>query len=374
MEKQEKNSTEIEINAGTNIWARARAERIPIHGSIELTRRCNVDCPYCYVRFARDIRPVDELSLEEIFSLFDQIIDEGCLTLTFTGGEPLLREDFKSIYLYAIRKGLLIIIFTNGTLINREMADFFSRYPPFHIDITVFGATEKTYERVSGKKGTFRQCREAIRLLSNRNISFGLKSVITTLNRDEIEEMKNWAEEMGRGFRFDTLICSQLNGNRSGTNYRLSPEEIVKLDHQDPGKWREWLDYACLQHSPRHSNHLYSCGGGISSFHISSSGELGLCVLDTNYRYDLIKGSFHEGWHSFIPRVRDVRIETERECDNCRLRSICTICPAWSALETGSQEKIVDYICHITHLRGILLNEYRGIENAKENKEKISQT
>ena len=361
MEKEGENIIARELDAGTQIWARARAERRPIHGSIELTRRCNVDCPYCYVRFAHDTRPEDELSKEELFSIFDQIVDEGCLTLTFTGGEPLLREDFQSIYLYALRKGLLVIIFTNGTLIDREMANLFARYPPFHIDITIFGATEETYERVSGVRGTFKQCRQAISRLAERDIPFGLKSVITTLNQNEIGEMKSWAKEMGQGFRFDALICSQLNGDQSGTKYRLSPEDIVKLDNLDPGKWQEWLDYACREHTPRNSDHLYSCGGGISSFHISSSGELGLCVLDTNYRYDLIKGSFHEGWHSFIPRVRDVRIEKKRECDNCRLRSICTICPAWATIETGSPENTVNFICQIAHLRDILLKESRGV-------------
>jgi len=361
----------IDEDTATNIWAKARAERIPIHGSLELTRRCNVRCPYCYLDFAHNTRPEDELSREELFSILDQIVSEGCLSLTFTGGEPLYREDFRSIYLYALRKGLLVIIFTNGTMINREMADFFARYPPFYIDITVFGATEETYEKVSGVKGTFRQCREAIRFLSERDIPFGLKSVITTLNRDEIGAMKSWAEELGQEFRFDTLICPQLNGSRSGIKYRLSPEEIVQLDHQDPEKWQEWRDYACRQHTPRHSDRLYSCGGGLSSFHISSSGKLGLCVLDTNYRYDLIQGSFREGWYSFIPRVRDIRIEKESECNNCGLRSICTICPAWSTLETGSPEKIDDFICQITHLRGILLGESGVIKNAEEKKETI---
>ena len=363
-----------EKNAATNIWARAQAERIPIHGSIELTRRCNVRCPYCYVRFARDTRPEDELSREELFSIIDQIVDAGCLSLTFTGGEPLFRKDFKSIYLYAVRKGLMVIIFTNGTLIDRETADLFSRYPPFYIDITVFGASAEIYERVSGVKGTFRQLRKAIRILSERDIPFGLKSVISTLNREEIGDMKKWAEGLGKEFRFDTLICAQLNGDRSGIKYRLSPEEIIQLDRQDPEKWREWLDYACRQQNSPSSDRLYSCGGGLTSFHISSTGQLGLCVLDTNYRYNLRQGSFQEGWYSFIPRVRDIRRQNEMKCDTCELRSICTLCPAWSKLETGSPEIIVDFLCQITHLRGILLEESGRIKYAAETEETISQT
>lgn len=320
-----------------------------------MTRRCNVGCPYCYLRFARNTRPEDELSREELFSIFDQIVTEGCLTLTFTGGEPLFREEFRSIYLYALRKGLMITIFTNGTLIDREMADFLARYPPFHIDITIFGATGETYERVSGVKGSFPRCREAINLLSERDIPFGLKSVISTLNQDNIQAMKDWANELGKKFRFDTLICPQLNGSKNGLRYRLSPEKVVQLDYQDSEKWREWTNYACRQEDPVPSDRLYTCGGGLTSFHISSAGKLGLCVLDTNYSYDLLQGSFHEGWYSFIPYVRAIRKKKEIECDNCPIRSICTNCPAWSTLETGAPEKIVDFICQVTHLRSRLI-------------------
>jgi radical SAM protein with 4Fe4S-binding SPASM domain len=354
-----------------NIWGTARAERLPILGSIELTRRCNLRCPYCYVGFARDTPSKNELSGEEIFSIFDQIAEKGCLFLTLSGGEPFFRDDFRAIYRYAIQKGLLITIFTNGTLIDREMADFLANYPPYFIDITIFGATEETYERVSGVKGSFLQHREAIRLLSERDLPFGLKSVISTINREEIWEMKKYAEGLGKEFRFDALICPELNGSHHGTKYRLSPREIIQLDYQDPEKWQEWLSFDCKKWGPVQSDRLYKCGGGLCSFHISSSGQLGLCVLDTNFRYDLINGSFQEGWEQFIPWVREKNDRKHNECSSCEIRSICSICPAWSTLETGTPEKPIEFLCQIAHFRGILLKKTQRLHNEK--KETISK-
>ncbi|GAI49460.1 unnamed protein product, partial [marine sediment metagenome] len=64
-----------------------------------------------------------ELTCKEIFSIFDQIAEAGCLWLLLTGGDPLLRQDFLEIYTYAKKKGFLISLFTNGTLITPRIAD-----------------------------------------------------------------------------------------------------------------------------------------------------------------------------------------------------------------------------------------------------------
>ncbi|MEA1928795.1 MAG: radical SAM protein [Candidatus Auribacterota bacterium] len=371
MKKKIINDNPNEESAATNIWEKARAERIPILGSIELTRRCNLKCPYCYVGFARNIPSENELNREEICSLFDQFAEKGCLFLTFTGGEPFFHDDFRSIYRYALQKGFLITIFTNGTLIDREMADFLANYPPLTIDITIFGATEDIYERVSGVKGSYQRCRKAIKLLDERTIPFGLKSVISTINREEIREMKKFAEGFGKQFRFDTLICPDLNGSHHGTKYRLSPREIIQLDYKDPERWKRWLSFDCREWGPAQSDRLYKCGGGLCSFHVSSSGQLGLCVLDTNFRYDLIKGSFQDGWERFIPWVRKKIAQEGNKCGSCEIRSLCSICPAWSTLETGSPEKSVDFLCQIAHFRATLLKKARRKHNEK--KETISK-
>lgn len=366
MTRQGNNSGDTENDVATQIWEKARVERVPILGSIELTRRCNLKCPYCYVGFDRDNPLEKELTRDEIFSLLDQIVEKGCLFLNFSGGEPFYRDDFHSIYRYAIEKGLLITIFTNGTLIDREMADLLANYPPLIIDITIFGANEDIYERVSGVKGSYLRFREAIKLLEERSIPFGLKSVISTINREEIGEMKKLAEGFGKQFRFDTLICPELNGSLHGTKYRITPREIIDLDYQDPERWGEWLSFDCREWGPVQSDRLYKCGGGLCSFHISSSGKLGLCVLDTNFRYDLIKGSFQEGWEQFIPWVRKKNDQKTNICSSCKIRAICSICPAWSTLETGSPEKPIKFLCQIAHFRATLLRKTRRQHNEKQ--------
>ncbi len=95
-------------------------KRTPLSGSLDLTFRCNNRCVHCYVN-----RPLDdngekekELNYADICRILDHLAQEGCLWLLITGGEPLVREDFEDIYLYAKKKGFLITLFTNGTSVR----------------------------------------------------------------------------------------------------------------------------------------------------------------------------------------------------------------------------------------------------------------
>jgi MoaA/NifB/PqqE/SkfB family radical SAM enzyme len=73
-----------------------------------------------------------------------------CLSVRFTGGEPLLRGDFEELYGFARKIGLRVLIFTNATLITKHVADLFSRIPPIEkIEITVYGMKKNSYEAAS---------------------------------------------------------------------------------------------------------------------------------------------------------------------------------------------------------------------------------
>ncbi len=339
------------------LFERIRSKRLPFQGTFELTRRCNLRCPYCYVGFDREVSPKEELSREEIYSLLDQVTAAGCLFLTFTGGEPLSRKDFSSIYSYAVKKGLKVVIFTNGTLIDRAAITTFRDRPPLYLEITMLGISEETYEKVTGVKGSYARFRRALELLREYSIPFRLKSVICTLNYRELPELRRFAQSLAVDYRFDTFICPQLNGDRRPLRYRLPPEEVVRLDREDEAKWKDWTDFACRQEGKGRTGLLYQCGGGLYSFHISSTGQLGVCVLDTNYSYDLRRGDFKTGWEDFLAGIRREKIKTETDCRECELQAICGNCPAHAQLETGSPEKPVEFLCQVARLRVKLLKQ-----------------
>ena len=135
---------------------------IPLDGTIALTTHCNLNCGHCYIR---DNSTKHELTSDEIFRIIDEITAAGCVYLLMTGGEPLLRPDFKDIYAYARKKGLIVSLFTNGTLLDKETVQLLKKYMPFSVEITLYGASPETYESFTGTRGTYDACMNGIKLL-----------------------------------------------------------------------------------------------------------------------------------------------------------------------------------------------------------------
>lgn len=144
---------------------RAAQDRQPAHGSFELTSRCNLSCRMCFVRHAAGdrVQMGNELSASAWLDLARQAVDNGMVFLLLTGGEVFLRRDFFEIYEPLTRMGLLLSLFTNGTLINRDIAARLAQAPPSRTEITLYGATAATYEAVTGVPGSYAACSPASR-------------------------------------------------------------------------------------------------------------------------------------------------------------------------------------------------------------------
>src|SRR5205814_9279500 len=148
-----------------------------------------------------------ELTKDEYEKILDELADMGVIWLLFTGGEIFARKDFLEIYTYAKQKGFLITLFTNGILINEKIADYLREFPPFAIEITLYGRTKETYEALTQMPGSYDRCIRGIKLLLDRGLPLKLKTVGTKVNRHEVASMKDLAErELGVEFRFDSLM------------------------------------------------------------------------------------------------------------------------------------------------------------------------
>ena len=328
--------------------------RVPLSGQIELTARCNLDCAHCYINEPAGDGPArqDELSAAQWFHVLDQIAAEGCLYLLITGGEVMLRPDFLEIYDHAKRKGFIITLFTNGTLITPEIADHLAQWPPRFVEITLYGATAQTFDRVTGVTGSYERCHRGIALLHERNIPLNLKSTLMTLNAHELEAMEQWAEELGARFRYDAVLRPRPDGAKSPAELRLSPEQVVALDLAHPKVVEAWREQVERHPGAMEGDTLYVCGAGLRGFHIDAYGCLSLCIAVPTPCFSLIRdGSFAEGWRDFLGRVRATKITKDYECRHCEVVSLCAICPSFSFYENGDAETPVEYRCQIAHCR-----------------------
>lgn len=337
-------------------------DRVPLEASIEVTRRCPLECAHCYnnLDMADTQARVRELSKEEHFRLLKELSDLGCFWLLYTGGEIFARKDFLEIYTQAKKKGFLITLFTNGTLINEKIADYLRDWPPFAIEITVYGRTQETYEALTGIPGSYARCIRGISLLRERGLPLKLKTVATTVNRHEVLGMKEFAEqELGVEFKFDSLINPRIDCSQSPLGVRLSPEEVVALDLHSAKVAAEYKRAALrdFDRPPVLENvkTLYGCGGGMKSFAIDPYGHMTVCVLSHRESYDIRSGSVREGWEKFLAQVRTRPRKTITKCVSCRLHALCSMCPANGELENGDAESPVEFLCEVAHLRAAAL-------------------
>ena len=364
----------------TNLRKKIGNRRIPFAGGVELTARCNLRCVHCYINKSADDGDAlrRELTREQLCGILDQIADEGCLWLLLTGGEPLIRPDFKEVYRHAKMKGLIITLFTNGTCIDEGVADFLADWRPFSVEITLYGRTEKTYEAVTRVAGSYKRCMKGIELLLERGLPLALKSTIVSRNKHELWEMKSFAEGLGVQFRFDPVIIPRVDNKRPVEQFRITPEEVVAFDEADEGRMNEWLEfYSKFQGASPPPDRLFQCGAGMQAFHMDSEGRLIPCVMIRSRSYDLTKGAFREGWQTFFGKMINEKFQGNTLCRSCQLASVCHNCPGWVELTQGQNGHPVDYLCRITQLRSELLSAHsktmevqddraKGHENGKE--------
>jgi radical SAM protein with 4Fe4S-binding SPASM domain len=333
-------------------------KRVPLEVSLEVTRRCPLECQHCYNNLPMgDLAARNqELTKEEYFAILTELSDMGVMWLLFTGGEIFARKDFLEIYSFANKKGFLITLFTNGILINEKIADYLRQFPPFEIEITLYGRTKETYEALTQLPGSYDRCLRGIRLLLERGLPLKLKTVATSVNRHEIAGMKAFAEqELGVEFKFDAVINPRIDCSAAPLAVRLSPEEVVALELHWPkiaAEQRRGLARE-MKSAFVPTDTVYSCGGGLTAFALDPNGQMSICVLSHQDTYNVRGGSVREGWEQFLLKVRQRKLRQISKCVNCRIRSACGMCPANGELENGDAESPVDFLCEVAHLRAM---------------------
>jgi radical SAM protein with 4Fe4S-binding SPASM domain len=341
-----------------DLHQRQAGERVPLQVSIEVTRRCPLECLHCYNNLPMDDMEARrrELTKEEHFRVLDELVEMGCFWILYTGGEIFARKDFLEIYTYAKKKGFLITLFTNGTIINEQIADYLAEWPPFAIEITLYGRTRETYEALTMIPGSYDRCLRGIKLLKERGLPLKLKTVATSINKHEVMAMRRFAEEeLGVEFKSDGQINPRVDCSRSPLAVRLAPEEVVALDMSNQKDMSEYRRLANrdVANAPNLSiiDTVYSCGGGMSSFAINAFGEMSICTISQQEVFSVRQARLSELWEGSIQQLRARKRTRVTKCIQCRIQTMCGMCPANGELENGDRESPVEFLCNVAHIR-----------------------
>jgi radical SAM protein with 4Fe4S-binding SPASM domain len=248
-------------------------------------------------------------------------------------------------------------------MVTEEIADLFDRHRPVSIEITLYGMTRETYERVTRVPGSYDRCLQGLERLLARGLPVKLKTMALTWNAHEVPAMREFARARGLEFHHDGILNPRVDCGASRTGeLRLRPEQVVALDLSDPEQARK-LKQACddalaanaVAEAGPGDDHVYSCGAGRNTFAVDPYGMLQLCQLSRRDGYDLRAGTFAEGWDRHLPRLRERTWQRNDVCRRCSLIALCASCAGASELEHGDPETIVAHFCEVTHRRTFAL-------------------
>lgn len=341
--------------------------RIPFSFDFDVTARCNNDCNHCYINVPADNTEYKkmELPLKQIEKIAEEAVSMGTLWCLLSGGEPLLRDDFEEIYLMLKRKGLLVSIYTNATLINDGHIALFKKYPPRDIEVTVYGVTQGTFARVTNRPGNFEPFMSGLYRLLDNHIPVRLKTMVMRSNIHEFSEIAAFCRKHTKDyFRYDPHLHLRYDRdplrNQKIMSERLTPEEISAIDHRDPVR-SESLKKDCqiyISDSIKSGDRrqLFTCGLGRNSFSLSFDGKFRLCpsLCAPLCTYDLKTGSLIKAWEEFVPRILSMPTsspEITGKCLKCNIFNLCQWCPANAYLESGNLECRPEYFCKVAQAR-----------------------
>lgn len=360
---------------------------LPVAGTFELTPRCNFNCKMCYVHLDDNeaSRRGRELTADEWLSIAEAACKKGLVFLLLTGGEPLVRRDFKYLYTELQKMGLLVSINTNASLISGEYLEFFKKNPPSRLNISLYGASDETYEALCGNR-QFGSVVNNIKALKEAGIAVKLNITFGPHNIGDMDGIQRISKELGVPMKPTTYLYPPVRVDAEGVGYnkeRFDPAEAAHYEFESDKKRFEHEMF--VKRTVAVCNGIrtvsdeecdgipsegISCRAGRSSFWVTWDGKMLPCGMMTYPAAYPLKDGFDAAWESTLKSA--AKIFLPPECKSCSHRHVCHICAASAYAETGSFDKKPEYICEMVHtLAGLYKEEYSRLE-ARGEIEKIS--
>ncbi len=357
------------------LWERAGAMRVPLTGALELLPVCNLQCKMCYVR--KSMAEVNALGglvpTDRWIDWARQARDLGMLYPLLTGGEPFLRKDFFEIFAAVLEMGLQPSINSNGTLITEEMAKWLSVHRPVKINITLYGASEESYQNLCGDGDAYNRVRRTVDWLKQYGVPIKFNTSITPYNVADLDGLFAYAKSVDVPLQVATYMFPPVRRDESlvGQNDRLSPEDAalarVHADYLQADKHWFLGQAERFRHFVPVTPEMFSqqsaaapqrmrCRAGVCSFWIDWQGNIGNCGMYTSVKHSLRDRTLADAWKQLVEETDAVRYSPA--CTNCPNFRLCHTCIAMVYNECGDRNGRPEYLCRMNAASAKYYAEY----------------
>ena len=310
------------------IYNYSQVEHMPISVFIELTDYCNFSCPFCYINEAgMEHHKLPKFS--KLKATLDFLISKGMLYCTISGGECLTHPDFKEIYLYLKKNGVLVSIFTNGYLINQDIMLIFNQYKPFKVEISLYGINDSTYRKaVLSPEISSKKIFNNILAMKESGIDVICKTPITSLTEDSFYSIKEWCNSNNIPFYSGYELQSTYSGiNRdeflASENIRSKMQEESEIEFYNDPQIIE------LSHSIPSQKRVFDCAGGKTEIFITSRYQIVPCMKaigNKDWTFDIANLGIEQAYNRLTSKIFNIKNTPLQYCAGCMYHELCQEC------------------------------------------------
>lgn len=335
-----------------SLLSQAFETRIPMSVLFELTARCNFNCKMCFVHDLDHKKALcEELSTQQWIKIFDDAIENGLMFATISGGECLLRSDFKELYLYLFKKGIHLKVYTNALLLNEEYLSFFKKYKPDLIQISLYGTSDEEYYLATGMR-SYSVIQKNIDALAVSGIDYNISITLSEESKPFFKNIIDFVNEKKYSVCFSELYLApreELKRNKLA----ITPKEICDFlvyHAKLQGKELQPVPFETLPEpgtGGENINEKHHCNAAKNQAHIDWHGIMHACVAIPSIGFDLAHYDYRTAWKLNCEAVD--KLKFPKKCESCAYKRICN--PCFAARCTKDLQTCNDSTCDLVRLK-----------------------
>ncbi len=333
---------------------------------IELTSRCNERCVHCYIPHEDKINDIEP---DLFYEVLEQCRSMGVLSLTLSGGEPMLHRNFCDFLRKAKELDLSVIVLSNLTLLNDEIINEMKYNRLSSVQVSLYSLNPQIHDSITNLKGSFFKTYNNILKLIKNNVPLQISCPTMKQNKNCYSKVLKWANDHKCRARTDYIMMARYDRTSDNLDNRLSLNEVGEIISDiissDKNYQKALLsDKYDKQYARDHSNDLV-CGVCVSSLCMVANGDIFPCSGWQDYVCGNINDeSLYDIWNnsSRVKQLREVRKRDFVKCKDCEDQDFCSICMVRNANENpeGDPMKINEHFCKVANLNRRIVMEWKG--------------
>ncbi|HNR43962.1 MAG TPA: radical SAM protein [Methanofastidiosum sp.] len=292
---------------------------------IYLTNKCNLNCPQCYMYTNTKRNISKELDLDPLFNIINDFKECGGTNITFSGGEPSLRNDLVAILKKSKNKGIKNTVLTNGTYWKDEMIEEAAKYID-ELQISIDGYDEESNSKTRGQ-GNFSKAFETL----DKFYVMGTKvSIAVTPLYENIDLFIKRYEKFAKENilkKYDEKVMIRFS-------LELIKGRNVELTQKQNDEYYEKLKELANKLYPNFYINAFACGHynnlitrncGYGEITINSNGDIYFCnrIYEIK-KYNNINEVDFEELFSLSNSIKEITsVDNIEPCRHCELKYIC---------------------------------------------------